>query len=139
MLALLTLIEGGVLERHPGLRVAFLEAGCTWVPYWLWRLDATWKHMAGEVAENVRLMPSEYFRRQCFVSIEPEEPGLQEVIRLLGPDNLLFGTDYPHADHGDDILDHALALRAVLSDNVLHKLFWENPNRFYGLSRDTPG
>jgi predicted TIM-barrel fold metal-dependent hydrolase len=138
MLALLTLIEGGVLERHPGLRVAFLEAGCSWVPYWLWRMDSTWKYMAGEVAENVRLKPSEYFRRQCFVSIEPEEPGLQEVIRLLGPDNLLFGTDYPHADHGDDILDHALALRAALPDEVLHKLFWENPSRFYGLSRGTP-
>ncbi|HEX8701858.1 MAG TPA: amidohydrolase family protein [Myxococcaceae bacterium] len=137
MLALLTLIEGGVLERHPRLRVGFLEAGCSWVPYWLWRLDATWKHMAGEVAENVRLKPSEYFRRQCFVSIEPEEPGLQEVVRILGPDNLLFGTDYPHADHGDDILDHALGLRGVLSDEVLHKLFWENPNRFYGLSTDT--
>jgi predicted TIM-barrel fold metal-dependent hydrolase len=133
MLALLTLIEGGVLERHPALRVAFLEAGCGWVPYWLWRLDATYQYMAGEVAEHVRMKPSEYFRRQCFVSIEPEEPGLAEVIRLLGADNLLFGTDFPHADHGDDIVDHLMALRRVLPDEVLDKLLWDNPARFYGL------
>jgi predicted TIM-barrel fold metal-dependent hydrolase len=133
MLALLSLIDGGVLERHPGLRVAFLEAGCGWVPYWLWRLDASWQYMTGEVAENVRLKPSEYFRRQCFVAIEPEEPGLAEVIRQLGPDNLLFGTDYPHADHGDDIVDHVLSLRTVLSEELLHKLLSENPARFYGL------
>ncbi|MDY7228947.1 amidohydrolase family protein [Hyalangium rubrum] len=134
MLALLTLIEGGVLERHPRLRVAFLEAGCGWVPYWLWRMDATWQHMAGEVSENVRLKPSEYFRRQCFVTIEPEEPGLAEVVRLLGTDNLMFGTDYPHADHGDDLVEHALGLRSVLSQEALHKLLWDNPARFYGIT-----
>lgn len=38
MMALLALIEGGVLERHPRLRVGFLESGCGWLPYWLWRL-----------------------------------------------------------------------------------------------------
>ncbi len=134
MLALLTLIEGGVLERHPGLRVAFLEAGCGWLPYWLWRMDESYHHMKGEVAENVRMKPSEYFRRQCFIAIEPEEPGLPEVIRLLGAENLLFGSDYPHADHGDDIVDHVLSLRAVLSAEVLRKLLWDNPARFYGFS-----
>jgi predicted TIM-barrel fold metal-dependent hydrolase len=80
------------------------------------------------------MKPSEYFRRQCFVAIEPEEPCLPEVVRLLGPDNLLFGTDYPHADHGDDIVDHVMSLRAVLADEQMRKLLWENPARFYGLS-----
>jgi hypothetical protein len=65
--------------------------------------------------------------------IEPEEPGLPEVVRLLGAENLLFGSDYPHADHGDDIVDHIMSLRAVLSAEVLCKLLWDNPARFYGL------
>ena len=47
-----SLLEGGVLERHPRLRVGFLEAGCGWVPYWLWRLDERWEHVAHEVAEH---------------------------------------------------------------------------------------
>jgi predicted TIM-barrel fold metal-dependent hydrolase len=134
MLAILTLIEGGVLERHPRLRVGFLEAGCGWLPFWLWRIDNSYKFLTGEVAENVRMKPSEYFRRQCFISVEPEEPGVAEVIRFLGgADNLLFGTDFPHADHGDDIVDHLMELRTVLPEQTLRKILWENPVRYYGL------
>jgi uncharacterized protein len=133
MLAILTLIEGGVLERHPRLRVGIFEAGCGWLPYWLWRLDNTYQYMQGEVAENVRMKPSEYFRRQCFIAIEPEEPGIPEVIRMLGTDNLMFGTDYPHADHGDDIVDHLMGLRTALPEEAMRKLLWDNPARYYGL------
>jgi uncharacterized protein len=43
MMAMLALIEGGVLERHPKLRVGFFEAGCGWLPYWLWRMDEEYK------------------------------------------------------------------------------------------------
>ncbi|REG32720.1 putative TIM-barrel fold metal-dependent hydrolase [Archangium gephyra] len=134
MMALLALIEGGVLERHPGLRVAFLESGCGWLLYWLWRLDElVFQHMAGEVAGNVRLKPSEYFRRQCFVAIEPDEPYLPEVIRLLGEDNLLFGTDFPHVDHDADIVSRAVALQSRLPEQVLRKILWDNPARFHGV------
>jgi predicted TIM-barrel fold metal-dependent hydrolase len=45
MMALLALIEGGVLERHRRLRVAFLESGCGWLPYWLWKLDEEYKNL----------------------------------------------------------------------------------------------
>jgi predicted TIM-barrel fold metal-dependent hydrolase len=133
MLAMLTLIEGGVLERHPRLRVGFFEAGCGWLPYWLWRLDNTYKFLSGEVAENMRMKPSEYFRRQCFISVEPEEPGIAEVVRLFGVDNLLFGSDFPHADHGDDIVDHLMGLRSVLPEDAMRKILWDNPSRYYGL------
>ena len=66
------MIGYGVLERHPTLRVLFCEAGATWVPYFLFRLD---EHIAGrprvETAE-LKLNPSEYFRRQCTIcSFEP--------------------------------------------------------------------
>ena len=40
MAACAGLILTGVLERHPSLRVAFLESGSAWLPYWLHRLDA---------------------------------------------------------------------------------------------------
>ncbi|MGK4005906.1 amidohydrolase family protein [Sorangium sp. So ce1036] len=134
MMALLALLEGGVLERHPGLRIAFLEAGCGWLPYWLYRLDEIeYGNLAGEVAPHVRQAPSAYFRRQCFVGLEPDEPYLPEVIPRIGADNLLFGTDYPHPDHGPDLVARALALRGELPDEVLRKILWDNPARFYGL------
>jgi predicted TIM-barrel fold metal-dependent hydrolase len=134
MMGLLALIEGGVLERHPRLRVAFLEAGCGWVPYWLHRLDEVeYKHLAGEVEGSVRRKPSAYFHRQCFVGFEPEEPYLPALAPLIGEDNLLFGTDFPHLDHGDDVVGGALALAGALPEATVRKILWENPARFYGI------
>jgi predicted TIM-barrel fold metal-dependent hydrolase len=138
MMAFLALLEGGVLERHPGLRFAFLEAGCGWLPYWLWRLDEVeFKHCGAEVSVHVRRRPSEYFRRQCFVAIEPGEPYLPELLRYLGEDNLLFGTDFPHLDHESDIVEQVLALRGALPEDVLRKLLWDNPARFYGVQGES--
>lgn len=126
MMAMLALIEGGVLERHPKLRVGFLEAGCGWLPYWLWRLDEEYKNHHWEVKDNVKMKPSEYFRRQCFISIEPEEPYLEQIIQYFG-DNLLFGSDYPHVDHESDMSEKAVALQERLPRITVQKLLWDNP------------
>lgn len=135
MMAMLALIEGGVLERHPKLRVAFLEAGCGWLPYWLWRLDELeYKNLSWEVKDNVKMKPSEYFRRQCFVAVEPDEPYFPELVNFIGEDNILFGTDYPHMDHGPSIMDDVVRLRKTLPSRVLQKILWDNALRFYGLN-----
>jgi predicted TIM-barrel fold metal-dependent hydrolase len=133
MMAFLALVEGGVLERHPGVRVAFLEAGCGWLPYWLWRLDEEHEQLGWEVKRNVRLAPSEYFRRQCFVGCEPGEPYLPRVIDLIGEDNLLFGSDYPHIDHTPAALEELLRTNAGVGPGVMRKILWDNPRRFYGI------
>ena len=133
MLAFASLLEGGVLERHPRLRIGFFESGCGWLPYWLWRMNSTYEYMRGEVAENVRMKPSEYFRRHCVVALERGEPGLQELIQMIGTDNLVFGTDYPHTDHGEDVVDHVMELRSVLPEETMRKILWDNPARFYGI------
>lgn len=134
MMAMLALIEGGVLERHPNLKVAFLEAGCGWLPYWLWRLDMEYENLAWEVQEHVKMKPSEYFRRQCFIAVEPSEPYLNQIIDYIGTDNLLFGSDYPHMDHQPDIVTEAVSLSDRLSSKTLQKILWDNPLAFYGLS-----
>ncbi|MET0405081.1 MAG: amidohydrolase family protein [Cystobacter sp.] len=136
MMALLALIEGGVLERHPALRVAFLEAGCGWLPYWLWRLDTLeYENLGWEVSENVRMKPSDYFRRQCFISCEPGEPGLREVVDLVGEGCLLYGSDYPHIDHAPHVQEDAALLSKRLSPETARRILWSNPHRFYGLNR----
>lgn len=133
MMAFLTLVEGGVLERHPTLKFAFLESGCGWVPFWLWRLDFEYNNLKPEVAANVKMKPSDYFRRQCYVSFEPDEPYLKSVIDSLGEDRLLFASDFPHgSDHGAHIVDELLELEGVLSKRVLKKLALDNAQAFYG-------
>ena len=133
MMALLALIEGGVLERHPQLKVGFLESGCGWLPYWLWQLDEEYENLQWEVKDNVKMKPSEYFRRQCFIAIEPSEPYLTEIIQYIGSDNLIFGSDYPHYDHKLNIAEQAVALEERLPKKTVQKILWDNPARFYSL------
>lgn len=133
MMALLTLIEGGVLERHPNLKVGFLESGCGWLPYWLWRLDEEYKNLYWEVKDRVKIAPSEYFRRQCYVGIDPSETYLAQIIEYISSDNLIFGSDYPHMDHQPDIVRKVVELERKLSQEIVDKIVWHNPKRFYNL------
>jgi predicted TIM-barrel fold metal-dependent hydrolase len=132
MMALLALIEGGVLERHPKLRIGFLESGCGWLPYWLWRLDEEYQVTPWEVKDRVRLMPSEYFRRQCFIAVDPSEPYLSQLIDYIGSDNIIFGSDYPHMDHKPDIVSQIVQLEKDLAKETVEKILAYNPTRFYG-------
>jgi predicted TIM-barrel fold metal-dependent hydrolase len=133
MMALLALIEGGVLENHPQLRVGFLESGCGWLPYWLWRLDREYEDLQWEVGDRVKMKPTEYFRRQCFIAVEPSEMYLPKLLEELGEDNLIFGSDYPHMDHKPDVVADMVALEEQVSKPVLQKILWDNPRRFYDL------
>ena len=132
-MAFLALLEGGVLERHPNLHIGFLESGCSWLPYWLWRLDEEYDNLRWEVEDNVKLKPSEYFHRQCFIAVDPGEPGIEQLIQQIGSDNLLFGSDYPHTDYKPNIVESAVALQDRLSEKIVRKLLWDNPARFYRL------
>ncbi len=133
MIALLDLIEGGVFERHGRLRVAFLEAGCGWVPYWLARLDAEYAHLSREVERDVRRAPSTYFRQQAWVSADADEPYLSALLPFIGADRVLFGTDFPHVDHDDGLVGIALARRPQLSNEDLRGYLWDNGAHLYGI------
>lgn len=133
MMAFLDLLEGGVLERHPTLHFAFLEAGGTWLPYWLWRLDREFEDLEWEVRKTVAMEPSRYFLRQCFVAIEPDENGLEHLVDTVGNDRILLGSDFPHMDHDKQIISKAVDLESSLGAETVRKLLWDNPCRFYRL------
>jgi predicted TIM-barrel fold metal-dependent hydrolase len=78
------------------------------------------------------MKPSDYFRRQCFVSVEPTEPYLGPLMDFIGSDNIIIGSDFPHMDHDPNVMRDALALEATLSRGVVQKLLWDNPRRLYG-------
>jgi predicted TIM-barrel fold metal-dependent hydrolase len=129
-LALLGLICGGVLQKHPKLRVVIAEAGCGWVPYWIERMDhhvREWAH----ATIPLELAPSEYFKRQCFVSADAEERMVAQVISAIGPDNICFSTDYPHDDHPfDGVLDQ-LANRKDIPEESRKKILGGNAARAF--------
>ena len=110
MLAVASFVSGGILARFSALRVGFLEAGCGWLPYWLDRMDKHAEQLGWEVPW-LDMRPSDYFRRQCFVTAEPDEAMLPACVREIGEDRVVFGTDFPHLDHDGEILGQVLAWR----------------------------
>jgi predicted TIM-barrel fold metal-dependent hydrolase len=97
--ALVALIGTGILERFPKLKVMFCEAGLSWVPYYLFRMDEHYETRRAEIP--LKLAPSEYFRRQCVVcSFEPEEALFAEASRWFKGKNVGATSDYPHWDSG---------------------------------------
>ncbi|MDP6873736.1 MAG: amidohydrolase family protein [Alphaproteobacteria bacterium] len=98
MAACLDIVAGGVLQRHPELRVAFLESGLGWLEYWLGRMDEHFEVMGAKVPWLTR-RPSELFREQCFISIEADEAHRMPKISEMDLQNCVFwGADYPHYD-----------------------------------------
>jgi uncharacterized protein len=132
MLGLVSLCSGGVLARHPKLRVAFLEANCTWLPWLLWRLDEGWEREGDIWAKDLAMKPSDYFKKQCFVAVEPDEAGVKYVLDYIGTDHLVFSTDYPH---GDSKFPNAVEsfLKLDLAREDQRKILWDNCADFYRL------
>ncbi len=133
MLTLGAVATGGVLSRFPRLRMAFLEGNCSWLPWWLWALDERWEAWGDRELFQQDAKPSELFRRQCFVSVEPEEELAKYVVAELGDDNLVLSTDWPHDDSRfPHAIDGFLAM-PHLSKNSKRKVLWDNCARLYKL------
>jgi predicted TIM-barrel fold metal-dependent hydrolase len=132
MMALGSFCGGGVLARHPRLRVAFLEANCSWLPWLLWRLDEGWQ-LEGDVwAPDLTMPPSEYFKRQCAVSVEPDEATVKHVIDCLGAAGIVFSTDYPHGDSKyPEAVNHFL--RLPIGEDDKRKILWDNCAAYYAM------
>ena len=97
-LASLSVIWGGVCERFPKVRFAFLESGGGWIAPWLDRMDRHFDDKGLFNDSPLRMRPSEYFQRQCWISFEPVEGSLAHLADYLGPHKILWATDYPHPD-----------------------------------------
>jgi predicted TIM-barrel fold metal-dependent hydrolase len=133
MLAFASLAAGGVLERHPRLRCAFLEGTCGWLPWWLWRLDEAWEKFGPGSEVKVSGLPSEYFARQCFVATDADERVLAQVIEAVGDDSIVVSTDYPHSDGlFPTAIEEFVALPGV-SQASKAKILWDNCARLYNL------
>jgi predicted TIM-barrel fold metal-dependent hydrolase len=132
MLAVTCFTVGGILERHPGLRVGFMEAGVGWLPFWLERLDEHWEHVPDQ-APAIDRAPSTYFFESCFLGCEPDERMLPYVMRELAPDAVCYASDYCHWDCAFPDTVRILDERSDLDDEHKTKVLASNAARLYGL------
>lgn len=128
--AVLSFTVGGVMERHPELRVGILEAGGTWLPYWLNRLDEHVEWIGDVETPYLTMLPSEYFRRQGWIGFEADEPGLGVLVDYVGADRILWASDYPHPDAGDDPVGDVFGVEDFSSE-VRGRILEANPKAFY--------
>ena len=132
MMACASFIVGGVLERHPTLRVVHLESGSGWVASWLYRLRVANQGGTKDLPIPLPMDPIEYWRRQCFVSTEPNDPGIKQVIDAVGDDNIVIATDFGHPEgrHYVRAVEEIQALPDV-SDESKRKIMWDNALKLY--------
>jgi predicted TIM-barrel fold metal-dependent hydrolase len=135
MTAMTALVSGGVFDRHPKLRVAFLEAGVGWVPYFVDRMHEHYEKRGGWIPNGWRKEPIEYLRAgNVWVSCEPEEPILPGVVDVLGDDFIMYASDYPHWDGAWPESTKHLRTRTDLTESSRAKIGGANAVRFYGLA-----
>ena len=123
---LTSLCFSGVFETFPDLKFMFIEYSFAWALPLLWRINRTWESLRYDVPW-VRRPPREYVSERVRFSTqpldEPDEPQhLKALIDMLGPEHLLFSTDYPHWDN--DMPGQSLLMldkdvrRQILSENA---------------------
>jgi uncharacterized protein len=134
MIQLTGMIFEGVPEKYPSLRIGFMEAGCSWLPFWMDRMDEEWSKRKAE-APLCRKKPSDYLRSgQLFFAAEGDEKSVPEVIRRLGNDIVFYASDVPHWDHDFPDNIRELATREDLSAESKRKILYENTRRLYEAS-----
>ncbi len=88
-------IMGGVLERHPRLKLVFVEPGIAWVAWWLDIVDDMVRRQ-GYSFPAITMLPSEYFHRNIHLTFIDEALGLHRMRDVIGVENLMWSTDFPH-------------------------------------------
>lgn len=134
MANLVSLMHTGVPVRHPKLKFVFTEAGISWVPHMMWRLDR-YQQEFRRVVPFFEEAPSEYMKRQMWFATQPlEEPEnpkhlVEQIEQCGGADRIVFASDWPHHD-----FDHPRALnRLPLAPEQRRKIMSENAVAAFGL------
>src|SRR5207247_556351 len=117
------------------LRAALLEGTAGWLYWWLWRLDDQWEKFGPGCEHQLSMLPSEYFKRQCYIALDVDEEPAVDVVNKMGPDYFVVSTDYPHSDGAfPEAMEQFFGL--PFGDEVRRTILWDNCARLYDI--DTP-
>jgi predicted TIM-barrel fold metal-dependent hydrolase len=129
------MIFGGIPELFPKLKIAFLEAGCGWIPYWMERMDEEWEKRGKAEAPLCKKRPSEYLASgRIYYGCEAEEKMISYVVGEIGSETLMYASDYPHWDMSWPESAVLIWRRKDLSLEARRNILQENARRFYNLS-----
>ncbi len=133
--SLTVLIFSGVMERYPRLKFVAAEYDIGWIPYFLQHADALHRRWSPMSGIKLSMLPSEYFRRQVYVTFIRDPIGLQMVsASLLEADNAMWCDDYPHGastwPHSREVIAKNMA---GLSEEDRRKIIKDNAASLYNI------
>ncbi len=133
--SLTSMTMSGVFERHPDLKVVSVENQGGWVAHWLFRMDLRYRERKGIWGRfNSDMTPSDFFHRNISVSFQDDWTAVA-MRSLIGVDNLLWGSDYPHTECTWP--ESRRVIREIfdgVSDEDLGKITFSNTARVFGFS-----
>lgn len=96
------MIFSGVPEKFPDVDHVFQEQGIVWLPWLMGRMDKTYERRKHDLPW-LEKRPSEYLRENFYFSTQPLEdaggpPKLRRIFEIVGTDNIMYSTDFPHFD-----------------------------------------
>ena len=130
MICMTNLLLSGLLDKFPRLKFVSVESGVGWLPFLLESLDYQYDENG---VSDLKLRPSEYFRRQVYGSYWFESD-ISNAVNQLGADNLMFETDFPHATClYPGVKETTRASVEQFDTATQRKLLYENAARVYQL------
>ena len=128
---LTSIIYSGATERYPEFKFVLGECGASWIPYILARMDEEYEDRYRHL--NFSLKPSGYWYRQGYTTFQ-HEPTIGDLIHLVGEDNVLWGSDYPHSDgvwpDSQKMIEDDMG---QMDEKVRRKLTRDNAGKLYGI------
>jgi predicted TIM-barrel fold metal-dependent hydrolase len=93
------MIFSGVFERHPRLTLAIVEFELSWAPHVLDAMDYTYRERHEEALYRFKdgMRPSDFFHRNVVLSFQEDAIGIR-LRDVIGVDNMMWGSDYPHSE-----------------------------------------
>jgi len=122
-----SIIFEDIPQRFPKLKFGFIEVSAQWIPYALHDIARRWQRKGKSLSKDV------LSESRIYVACQTDDD-LPYVLRYSGPDNLVIGSDYGHADTASEL--EALRIlkeRGEIGANVIDKILDDNPRALYGL------
>ena len=134
--AVINSILCGTFDRHPDLKMVSVESGIGWIPFLLEAMDYEMFENAPAQYAQLQKAPSEYFRSNWYATFwfERNHGNLQGLFDVVGEDNVMFETDFPHPTclYPDPVAAVADAV-STLRPQTRRKLLGENAAALYRL------
>jgi predicted TIM-barrel fold metal-dependent hydrolase len=128
------MIFSGVFERHPRLTLAIVEFELSWAPNILAAMDYTYRERHEEAIHRFKgdAQPSDFFHRNVVLSFQEDALGIR-LRDVIGVDNMMWGSDYPHSESTFPQSCRILAeILAGVPDDEQAKIAGGNTARVYG-------